>query len=172
MAYPAKAVANFFISQALQEKNELSPLKLLKLIYVAQGWYLALSNEDLIDEPIQAWRFGPVIESIYHEFKHFGNKNITQLAESYGLDSKDHFVTILYTIPKKDKMVNIFLQKVWNTYKEYTAVQLANWSHLEEGPWYKAWHDEGGENRKNHPISSHLIKKYFKGLANDSGKSN
>jgi uncharacterized phage-associated protein len=170
MPYPAKAAANFFISQALQEKSELSPLKLLKLIYIAQGWYLALSNEDLIDEPIQAWQFGPVVESVYHEFKCFGNKNITHLAKEYGLDSDGDFDISIYEIPKKDKMVNVFLKKVWDIYKQYTAVQLVNWTHLRDSPWYKAWFEEGGVNKKNYSISASLIKDYFKGLSNDTNE--
>ncbi|QLH42366.1 MAG: DUF4065 domain-containing protein [Coxiellaceae bacterium] len=55
-------------------------MKLAKLIYVAHGWSLALNDVPLIDEAVQAWKFGPVIESVYHEFKHFGNDVINSLA--------------------------------------------------------------------------------------------
>lgn len=49
----------------------MSLLKLIKLVYLAYGWSIALDYR-LFDEPIVAWKHGPVIRSLYHEFKHFG----------------------------------------------------------------------------------------------------
>src|SRR5215467_7486621 len=80
MAYPAKAVANEFLYLAKEERRPVTPMQLLKLVYFAHGWYLALTGERLIDERVEAWKYGPVVPSIYHEFKRFGNEPITEYA--------------------------------------------------------------------------------------------
>jgi len=72
----ALAVANYFIKKGIDTKKSVSPMKLQKLVYFAHGWRLALYNSPLIDEAIQAWQYGPVIPGIYHEFKHYGNRDI------------------------------------------------------------------------------------------------
>jgi uncharacterized phage-associated protein len=42
MSYPAEAIANYFIGKSITNpKTSLTPLKLIKLVYVAHGWYLA-----------------------------------------------------------------------------------------------------------------------------------
>jgi uncharacterized phage-associated protein len=69
MAWPVKEVlfmakvqdvARFFIDLA-QHQNErnsgdlMTNLRLQKLLYFAQGWYLARFGKALFDEPIEAW---------------------------------------------------------------------------------------------------------------------
>ena len=44
------------------------------MTYFANGILLAHTNgkQRLVNEKFQAWEFGPVVPSIYHEFKQFG----------------------------------------------------------------------------------------------------
>ncbi|OQY42717.1 MAG: hypothetical protein B6240_13665 [Desulfobacteraceae bacterium 4572_87] len=46
----------------------ISNLKLQKLVYYAQGFYLALYDEPLFNEPIEAWTHGPVIRELYRSY--------------------------------------------------------------------------------------------------------
>lgn len=67
-------VAKYFITingqkNSDDEGNNLSKLKLQKLLYYAQGYYLALYNEALFDEEIRAWEHGPVVKEVYDHFK-------------------------------------------------------------------------------------------------------
>ena len=80
MAYEAKAIANYFLEKAKAEGNSLTPMQVQKLVYFAHGWYLGLFGEPLIKESVQAWSYGPVIPSLYQEFKRFGNQGIDELA--------------------------------------------------------------------------------------------
>src|SRR5687768_9300066 len=75
--YNATSIANFFIQKGIEAGNPIDQMKVQKLVYFAHGWYLAITNQPLINEAIEAWRFGPVIPSLYHSLKHSGNQAIT-----------------------------------------------------------------------------------------------
>ena len=61
--YSASHVANFMLDKADQEGRPVTQMKLLKLVYIAYGWYLSLVNKKLFSEEIYAWKHGPVIRS-------------------------------------------------------------------------------------------------------------
>src|ERR1700676_3931940 len=81
--HSALAVANWFLARAAADGKSLDPMKLQKLIYFAHGWSLALTDIPLIEEHPEAWDYGPVIPSVYHEFKLFGRKPITERAKRF-----------------------------------------------------------------------------------------
>jgi uncharacterized phage-associated protein len=125
MSHSAKAVANYFIETAKREWEQLSAMKIQKLVYFAHGWYLALYNEPLLDEKIEAWRYGPVVPSLYHEFKFYGSGNIDYATD---IDAGDGFRIITPKIPN-DRMLKAFLDRVWEVYGDFSAVQLSNMTH-------------------------------------------
>jgi uncharacterized phage-associated protein len=57
-------------------------MKLIKTVFIAHGFYLASKDKPLVNEFVQAWKYGPVIDSVYHEFKGLGHKPIKFLAAS------------------------------------------------------------------------------------------
>ncbi|WP_366513810.1 type II toxin-antitoxin system antitoxin SocA domain-containing protein [Planktotalea sp.] len=67
-------------------------MKLQKLVYIAYGWHLALSGKKLFTEEIEAWKHGPVVPSLYHEFKHLRENPITSFATSYDYNSEQEIV--------------------------------------------------------------------------------
>ena len=54
--YPSLVVSNFFINKSIEEGVELTPMKLLKLVYITHGWFLGYNDRPLIQEPLEAWR--------------------------------------------------------------------------------------------------------------------
>jgi uncharacterized phage-associated protein len=66
------AVANAFLKVADDHNRPLANMQLQKLVYFAHGWHLALKGEALIDTPLLAWNFGPVIPPLYNSLKKFG----------------------------------------------------------------------------------------------------
>ena len=83
----ASDVANFFIRLSLSDSEDyITNLKLNKLMYYAQGWSLARLGKPLVQNDIQAWKYGPVIPAIYHDYKNCGNSPITVIDESYSND--------------------------------------------------------------------------------------
>ncbi len=157
--YPAAAIANFFIQKGISENNDLTLMKLNKLIYIAHGTNLAANDSPLIDELVQAWKFGPVVSSIYHKLKYFGMFKITDEIPEIDLDDHGRIVENNYKIDNKN--ILRLLTKTWDNYKKYSGFQLSNWTHLPESPWYKVWFEDGGKNQREKPIPNELIKNYF-----------
>lgn len=160
MAYDAKAVANCFLDLANTKREKLSLMKLQKLIYFAHGWYLAITEKPLINERVEAWKYGPIIPSIYHEFKRFGNNPITSHATSLDLENCCLFEP---HIPKEDSFVRSLIHKIWDVYGGLTATQLSNMTHLPKTPWMQIWGLNGVP--KGTDIDDNLIKQYFISVA-------
>jgi len=150
--YPANIIANFFIKKSSEKGEPISPMKLLKLIYFAHGWYLAITDQPLIDEAVVAWQYGPVIQSVYNQFKKFGNDPITECA---------HVNSALSKRLDSDKVTQEVLEKVWDVYGDLTAIQLSNLTHEEGSPWSEVHKQYGAHRISNYPIDNSTIKEYF-----------
>jgi uncharacterized phage-associated protein len=150
--YDARAVANSFLTLAERDGKKLDPMKIQKLVYFAHGWHLAIYGLPLIEDTVEAWRYGPVIPALYHEFKEFGSGPITRKAVVVEIGPG---TTITFDHPEvKDSQTLQFLQSIWDTYGELTGVQLSNMTHAPGTPWEKAW-------SKHVDIGDEVIKQYF-----------
>jgi uncharacterized phage-associated protein len=146
--YSARTIAKWFIAWAEAEEEELSNLKLQKLLYYAQGHHLARFGHRLFTEHIQAWSHGPVVPDVYHEYKSFGSGPV-QLPES------DTFQW-----DEVDPQTTQFLSEVWNTYGGYSAGRLRNMTHGEQ-PWKQSWR---GDDERGIVIGPSLLEDYFRQL--------
>jgi uncharacterized phage-associated protein len=162
MPFNAKAVANEFLRLAESEKRPLTPMALIKLVYFAHGWYLALKGEPLLNEQVEAWKYGPVIPSLYHEFKEFGNEAITRLAHDERTFRENGKFIIGRTTPElEDDDAKKVVRRVWDVYKPLSAVQLSNLTHTPGSPWDTTPNKE----IKGTDISNETIRQYFLVLA-------
>jgi uncharacterized phage-associated protein len=151
------SVANFFIEKGLEEGTPVTPMQVIKLTYISYGWYIAYNDEELYDEDIQAWKFGPVINSLYHELKKYKNAAVTEKISEFDFSS---FSTIRPT-PSSDE-VKHFLNQIWEAYKGYSAIDLSSITHMEGTPWYITWETGGAKHRDGVKIPTELIKKHYK----------
>lgn len=156
-------VANFFLQKAESESSDITTIKLVKLSYIAQGWALAALDRDILREEVEAWKYGPVIPSIYHGFKHFGSSPITSYATEFvlnGLDSDEEKPTLEVVVPRVDEkdsdLVNM-LSVVWSTYKQYSGFDLVEMTHEENTPWSSVY----VEGERHTPIPQMSIKQYY-----------
>ena len=117
----------------------ISNLKLQKLLYYAQGCFLAVNDKPLFMDHIVAGQHGPVVESVYHEYKNNG---------ANGIPFDDDFDFSAFTSEE-----NELLQEVYDTFGQYSAWKLRNMTH-KETPWKST--------AQNAEISQGLIKQYFK----------
>src|SRR5688572_9338191 len=112
------AIANYFIAKSLESGKDLTPMKLVKLVYLAHGWYLGLTSKPLISEAVQAWKYGPVINSVYHTFKKYGNDQILAL--------DNDFSSFQFAPPQvEDGNIKSYLDKIWDVYSVYSGLQLS-----------------------------------------------
>lgn len=148
--YPAKVIANFFLVKGAAEDIPISHMKLQKLVYFAHGWHLAIKETPLIDESVQAWTFGPVIPSIYHLFKYYGNQPILDVIGE---------ISSLGVLSTETKG---FLNTIWQGFKKYSAIELSEMTHALDSPWEKVIKRNGGKIIAHQSIPEDLIKDYFK----------
>jgi uncharacterized phage-associated protein len=140
MAYPTMAVANSFIQRALEGALlNLSPMKLQKLLFFAQSWHLKWRNEPLIDDVFFRWKYGPVIPSLYHEFKRFGPNNIDRFGTFVSpLGNIESFV------PQDDAYTWHVIDLVIGSYGRLTGGQLSTLTHAEGSAWKVTGGADGG----------------------------
>ena len=160
---PTISVANYFIGKALQEgDNTLTPMKLIKLVYIAHGWHLAnYNNEPLIGEAVEAWKYGPVIPSLYHEFKQYRNSPITQQKVIFNEEGE----AVILTAPAE---YHPFLDAVWENYKNYSCLDLSTITHQNETPWHKTWVVNKGSQLSGAIISTESIAEHYRERVNAS----
>ncbi|MDY7095195.1 MAG: DUF4065 domain-containing protein [Acidobacteriota bacterium] len=159
MAYPSLAIANYFIDRGASEKDFMDPLRIQKLVYIAHGWYLAVYGEPLLKEKVQAWKYGPVIPSLYRNFKVYGNGPILDPA----LDLESFDVTIPQ-VPEDDTKARAVLDRVWELYRPYSGVRLSNLTHQPDTPWHAIWSQRSDGKAK---IPNDLIQNHFIQIAHE-----
>jgi uncharacterized phage-associated protein len=164
MPYSPKAIANYFLDLARANGDSISPMKLQKLVYYANGWYAGYTGNSLINEAVEAWQYGPVIPSLYHEFKRFGGGPITSKACDFD-PSNLEFVEV--PLPA-DTSILAFLANVWTSYGKYTGLKLSEMTHAQGGPWDETWKHAQGVKGADIPLS--LIVEHFR-VAIDKSKA-
>ncbi|MBI4187360.1 MAG: SocA family protein [Chloroflexi bacterium] len=136
----ASDVAVYFLSLVDEDEGDfISNLKLQKLLYYAQGFHLAMFDEPLFDETIEAWAHGPVVRRVYSEYADFGANPIPRPAnlEPLGKDTED------------------FLNEIYGVFGQYSAWKLREMTH-DEPPWKDSYRVG-----KSRIISHAAMKTYF-----------
>ncbi len=118
-----KDVANFFIDIVNKnDDDQITNLKLNKLLYFAQGCHLSRTGEPLFDNKIEAWPLGPVVPEIYQKYKVCGKAPIQTIDDDYsdGVFSDMEMDTLL---------------DVMREYGQYTGPTLVSITHRAGTPW-------------------------------------
>ena len=154
--YSSLFIASKFIQLGIDQGRPLTPMKLQKMLYLAHGIHLATYGKPLLDEPIEAWSYGPVIPDVYQSFKQWGNTPITAYPSLY-LKIGDRVYTDLNSL---DAEANKSIGEAWETAKDFDAIQLSEWSHKPGSPWALSYSGPTA----SAAIPNELIKNYFKKL--------
>lgn len=143
----AKDVAKLFIElgtiQADSDSGDgMTNLRLNKLLYFAQGYCLAKYGTPLFMDEIEAWDFGPVVPSVYHQYKGFRKNVIEDSAADRSRFSDGDFNLVL---------------DVYRTMKQFSTAKLVDMCHEAGSPWHDVYYNisKGGE------IAQDAIKAYF-----------
>lgn len=130
--YSPQLIANTIIKLAMLENIKLTPMKLQKLMYLTYKRYLQITGEPLFSERFVKWEFGPVLPSIYYEFRDFRKSRITRFAR----DAKGRVSAL--KMQCLDSPAVQAVDYTWHKYKYYDAVVLSRLTHLENSAWAKA----------------------------------
>lgn len=138
----ARDVAEYLLQLSDTETNDITNLKLQKLVYYAQGFHLAMYDKPLFADPIEAWQYGPVVSELYHAYKQNGSQIITP-TDSYEFSGK-------FTKEQEE-----LLSEVNEVYGQFSGMKLMNMTH-EERPWLEAIET------KTQQINPYTMQSYFK----------
>ena len=149
MSVAAYTVAKDILSLAKKNNESVSNLKIQKLLYYAQAWYMVNNNgEVLFDDVIEARKYGPVISSVYDKLKRFKrNPIIISIKESD-----------LSTLSEGQKD---FLNAFYDNFITCSTTDLISMTHSEK-PWQEAY--ASGENT---PISTKTMYSYYSQMYNE-----
>jgi uncharacterized phage-associated protein len=162
MSYPASIIAAIFVKRAIKEHNFLTQMKLQKLVYIAHGYHLAKYGAPLINDQVQAWKFGPVVPVIYQDYKLYGSNMITgpDLIKFNQFDKADESQI---SDSAKDA-----IEFTWKLTNKLSAAKLSDWTHIDGSPWQKVYK----EGHFEIPIEDSIIKDYFTDFIYPNGKVN
>jgi len=130
-------VAKWFLARNSRDNdangdNELiTNLKLQKLLYYAQGVYLAMKGEPLFSDPIEAWTHGPVVPDVYRAFSMIDDGMEKRSRGAAGIEFDEPF-----DFSQFDDETNAILEEVFSHFGQYSAWKLREMTHAER-PWRK-----------------------------------
>lgn len=127
----------------------VTPMQLIKLVYVAHGYMLGRHGRPLLDESVEAWQYGPVVRSVYNAVKKY---------KSQPIESVD-FPFFLKPVPLAPEELAV-LDEVTKVYGKAPAVTLSSATHKPDTPWTMTWRAQG----KNSTISNDLIEGFYSNL--------
>jgi uncharacterized phage-associated protein len=147
-------VRRSFDTSDSDESDPLTPLRLQKLLYYAQGWSLALLGKPLFQEPIEAWRKGPVVPQIYHRlWQHKAD-----------VIPRSEFKDAVPLSPIQSAIVEL----VWKEYARHSAHGLTEMTHRER-PWLEARGELPDDARSNNVIDPGSMEAFFYEIAKKMG---
>lgn len=136
-------IADEMLKVAKQNNKHLTPMKLVKILYIAHGFRLGRDDVPLFSNKIEAWKYGPIIPDLYRSTKKFGHKDIP-------------FDLIGDTSVVSPEVRN-FLEEVYYAYGHLSEVTLSYLTHQVGSPWDMIYSLYGqGEN-----IPDETIKRYY-----------
>jgi uncharacterized phage-associated protein len=150
MSHEPLAIANKVLGTAAERGMPLTIMQLIKLVYFAHGWTLALLNKPLVNVEPQAWQHGPVYPEIYNEFRGSGSQPISRTAKN-PFSGTDYETTL--TADEQS-----ILDRVVSAYGKIHAFELSARTHQHDTPWDQVYQSGGG---KFLPIGNDLIKTHF-----------
>ena len=143
-----RAIANKFSKYS----SSITQMKLQKLVYIANGWSLAITDSPLVDAEIEAWLGGPVIRKIWDHIRDHGVNSQNQLCDP---NSYMPFDVELSEIEER------IIEHVWNKYGDYSGSELSKMTHQVNTPWSNAFIQRG----RNATLRREEIKEHFIELA-------
>lgn len=143
MYYHVMDICRYVVFYSNKKNYGISNLRLQKILYFIQAYFLRIKKQPCFQEQIEAWDFGPVVPTAYHFYKKFGAGEIP--------DYRDPQTVFL---AKNDQKI---INGVIDLLSKYTTTQLVSMTHRQY-PWKKNY-----EPYANHTISIEDIERFANG---------
>jgi uncharacterized phage-associated protein len=144
MSFDTNKIADTIIALSRERgRNDVTNLKLQKLMYYAQAWRLVFTGEPLFLESIEAWVHGPVVPSIFRRFRDYRWRPIDcEVDPCESVDIRRHIESVL------------------NAYDRFDATQLERLTHC-ESPWIEARKGLDPDMSSRNVISHSAMRDYY-----------
>lgn len=149
MTYSAKDVAGWMVAAFQRRHQEITNLKLQKILYYAQAWHLVFYDRPLFRESIEAWIHGPVIPSVFRDYRRYGWKPISEP----------------FTLSRTPEQVRPHLKEVIRVYGDFDALSLERLTH-QESPWREVRKGLAPDEPSNRVITNESMRKYYSARLN------
>lgn len=140
------AVAQHILNCCKALDRVATPMKLLKLVYVAHGHKLGRLGVPLLEESVQAWKYGPIIESVYEAVRANGSMPVERVPNA---DPEK-------LTQEEKELIEFVVQE----YGVFDAITLSVATHQDGTPWRTTW----DHYKQNATISNDLIEYFYKEL--------
>ena len=147
--HDSRTIANRFLDLAERQGTSLTPMQLIKLVYIAHGWHLGLYGRPLVRDRIEAWQYGPVLPKLYEAVRAFRGEPVTvSLPAPLGDDLSQ----------EEDEL----LRDVFRRYGPKDGIELSRLTHAPGTPWSRTYAPGSFGN----VIPEAQIEAYYRHLAN------
>ena len=144
MITTASEVAKFILGRFQSKGEPINNLKLQKLLYYSQAWHLAIHGNPLFNERIEAWTHGPVIPTVFQQYKAFRWSPIS-------------IEDVSAKLPPK---ATAHVEEVLAEYGKFTSWDLERMTHNED-PWKITRGGLPADISSNSLITHELMKKFY-----------
>ena len=145
--YMALDVAFYIIGYCNDNNINIYNLNLQKILYYAQGNYLAEYDMVLFKDEIFAFEYGPTVYNVYRYFAPYGSNTLNPNKTFEGLK-------------ELDKDTKLWLNNIIDNKTKVSSWRLANETKSED-PWLKTTNN--GKNL-NRIIEHSVMREYFKSI--------
>ena len=159
--YNVLDICRYVIKYGNEKKYGVSNLKLQKLLYFIQAYFIIKNNDNApcFKEKIEAWNFGPVVPVAYYEYKRYGSTDITFTDSFVDFNKKNPWDSAfskfdMTCINAQDRQR---IEAVVDRFAKFSATDLVDITHAQL-PWQKAYVP-----CMNNEITNDDIREYFCG---------
>ena len=148
MEHDSRSVANELIRRAHDDGRDVTPMQVVKLAYYCHAWMLGLYHRPLLEQPVEAWRYGPVVPEIYRSLRRYGGEPVRR-----PIDMESAGATERPYDPCEANIINQVSEK----YGHLSGKRLSAMTHAIGTPWHQVWTKHG----RNAVIPDPIIEDYY-----------
>lgn len=143
MAYSVIDISKYVVCYSNKKNYGITNLRLQKILYFIQAYFLKIKKEPCFKEDMEAWDFGPVVPCVYQKYKKFGAGQIPDYTEPVDCFLNDY---------SGKKIVDGVIDLL-SSYQTFDLVDITH----HQSPWLESY-----ESARSNIISIEAMKRFVK----------